>query len=442
MEEDTTPEIAPIRYQINRERRCERDALSGQLTTLKSLLRLDADGIGDREDLLDVLDKARQTIERYSITLRRESLGLDSPTAHVTPPNPDGFTFDLTAGGDGDDDDGDDDGEDDDDDGEDDDVAASIRLRSLSGSSSTPSSSWRSSSSTVSTTATSISPRDSLFSRRFAPSPVHVSPTPYLRRLREKEFGFGDAMGAFIEEEEDGDGTEEADEDASFERLSSILASLQQQAEAAVLSPAATVGGEEGGGRERDGAALLLDPASFWRDGAGGGDVSPSSTRTITCGGAPRSAPTTPGLATPTLASPRHSAVSLPAFSRPPSARPGAPDQQQQLLSPFSPIFPLSSCPPTPSLTRRRTAAARTTLEGEGGSDGGGGGTKWEDLEGLLAEFLEERGVFVKHHQQDVVFGWVWVYMLSGGLVWMAVGWLLGWGCRSCDEAAAACARS
>ena len=472
MEEDT-PEIAPIRYQINRERRCERDALSDQLTNLKSLLRLDADGIGDREDLLDVLDKARQTIERYSITLRRESLSLDSPAAHIAPPNPHGFVFDLTAGGDDDDDDdNDDDGDDggdgdggddsdggdggddgddggdggDGDDGDDGDnggggggVATGIRLRSLSGASSTPSSSWRSSSSTASTAATSISPRDSFFSRRFAPPPIHVSPTPsYLRRLRGEEFRFGDEMGAFIEEEEN---CEEADEDASFQRLSSILASLQQQAEAAVLSPATAVvavgGGEEDEGRVAEGdGATLLGPASFWRGGGGarGGDISPSSTRTITCGGAPRSAPSTPGLATPTLASPRRSAILLP---RPPSARLGMPDR---LLPQFSPASPPSSCPSTPNLTRRRTAAARPTSEGDGGG-GGGGTTKWEDLEGLLAEFLEERGLFVEHHQQDMAFRWVWVYVLSGGLVWTAVGWLLGWGCGPCDEAAA-CVRS
>ncbi|KAF8542494.1 hypothetical protein BDD12DRAFT_824566 [Trichophaea hybrida] len=145
------PEIAPIRYQINRERRCEREQLSEQLTTLKSLIRLDADGIGDREDLFDVLEKTRQNIERFSITLRRESLNLDVGCIDSRP-----FRFAMSGtGGRGGSVDGNE----------------GVRLRSFSGSSSTHSS-WRSSSSTISTTATSISPRDSLFSRRFAPSPV------------------------------------------------------------------------------------------------------------------------------------------------------------------------------------------------------------------------------------------------------------------------------
>jgi hypothetical protein len=407
---EDAPEIAPIRYQIDRERRCEREQLSEQLTTLKSLLRLEADGIGDREDLFDALEKTRQTIERFSITLRRESLNLDIGCTDVTPPHADPFDFEAPASPNPFDspcpapaeEEGSVDGN------------RNPRL-SFSGSSSTQSS-WRSSSSTISTTATSISPRDSLVSRRFAPSPVSVFPSPYLGRLREEEFRFGDEADGFVEEE--GDDAETPD--ASFERLSTILASLQRQAEAAVFSP--TIDEED-------------SPANFWGDG--GGDLSPTSTRTITCRRTVRSAPGTPGL-TPILTSLASSAVS-PAispshFPRPPlDAKLGVPDQ---LLPPFSPELPpnLSSCPATPGITRRRTG--KSVPESEEG-------TKWEDFEGILAEFLDERifGRYGEQQRQDVMFRWVWVYILSGGLVWAAVGWFLKWGCSACEGSSSACAQ-
>jgi hypothetical protein len=70
-------------------------------------------------------------------------------------------------------------------------------------------------------------------------------------------------------------------------------------------------------------------------------------------------------------------------------------------------------------------------------------GTKWEDFEGILAEFLDERifGRYGEQQRQDVMFRWVWVYILSGGLVWAAVGWFLKWGCSACEGSSSACAR-
>jgi hypothetical protein len=53
---------------------------------------------------------------------------------------------------------------------------------------------------------------------------------------------------------------------------------------------------------------------------------------------------------------------------------------------------------------------------------------KWEDLEGLLGELLEER----MGRQGDWVFGVVWVWMVSGGFLWWCVGMMLGWGCDTC----------
>ncbi|KAI5807775.1 hypothetical protein BZA77DRAFT_37046 [Pyronema omphalodes] len=249
-------------HQVQRERNLERETLTDSLTTLKSLLRLEADGIGDREDLLDELERARQTIERFSITLRRQTMMIST-----TPPNG-GFEVihgNLNGGG----------------------ITGlgglgglgglsgleeirsdlmngrreslrdSIRARSLSQSSSSKGS-WRSSASSVSTAPTSVSSRDSvggnrrdsLHNRRFT-----GSPSPYLSKLREEEFRFTDDVVVEEEEdmeardrfaevdlneqeevyEEDEEEVEEEEEedyhDESFERLSNILASLQKQAE-------------------------------------------------------------------------------------------------------------------------------------------------------------------------------------------------------------------
>lgn len=48
------------------------------------------------------------------------------------------------------------------------------------------------------------------------------------------------------------------------------------------------------------------------------------------------------------------------------------------------------------------------------------------ELEGLLTEFLEAR------EKVEMGFRWVWVYLLGGGIVWALVGWLLSWGCMEC----------
>jgi hypothetical protein len=51
------------------------------------------------------------------------------------------------------------------------------------------------------------------------------------------------------------------------------------------------------------------------------------------------------------------------------------------------------------------------------------------EIEGLLAEFLESR------ERAEVMFKWVWIYLLGGGIVWGVVGWVLGWGCTECSVA-------
>jgi hypothetical protein len=242
-----------VLQQLVRERHLDREALSEALTLLKSLLRLDQDGIGDQEDLVEVLEKTRQAIDRFSCSVRRDMLAdlddapgephaiytfkygpFELPDPFESPPSEE----DVCHG------------------------PSSESTRS----------SWHSSPSAVSTAATSVSPRDSILNRRFSARPF-ASPSPCPGRARSSTFGKGES--ALEEEDEvDPEGEVEQESDASFRRLSFILASLQRQAEAAVLSPrideeeeeAPSRGSGEAGGSEGNTKA----------------DASPSSTITVT----------------------------------------------------------------------------------------------------------------------------------------------------------------
>ena len=74
----------------------------------------------------------------------------------------------------------------------------------------------------------------------------------------------------------------------------------------------------------------------------------------------------------------------------------------------LSDVFDVPS--PTPSTPDRRNSLLPEGLE----------------IEGLLTEFLEVR------EKVEMGFRWVWVYLLGGGIVWALVGWLLSWGCVEC----------
>ncbi|KAI5815673.1 hypothetical protein BZA77DRAFT_354835 [Pyronema omphalodes] len=437
-------------HQVQRERNLERETLTDSLTTLKSLLRLEADGIGDREDLLDELERARQTIERFSITLRRQTMMIST-----TPPNG-GFEVihgNLNGGG----------------------ITGlgglgglgglsgleeirsdlmngrreslrdSIRARSLSQSSSSKGS-WRSSASSVSTAPTSVSSRDSvggnrrdsLHNRRFT-----GSPSPYLSKLREEEFRFTDDVVVEEEEdmeardrfaevdlneqeevyEEDEEEVEEEEEedyhDESFERLSNILASLQKQAETAISSPTVF--------DVAPSPSSSPTPSEFWGDGASATNHhvnhSTSPFDRIAC----RRVASTPGLRSQALAaltrkSPSPTPLDFNGITSHPRHRKSGSASPHV---PHSSTFPTTRVPsnpnqpPTPGVLKKRSSRPPSGIEMI---------KKWEDLEGLLGELLEER----MGRQGDWVFGVVWVWMVSGGFLWWCVGMMLGWGCDTC----------
>jgi hypothetical protein len=395
---DDLPDVTPVQQQLTRERNHEREQLSEQITILKSILRLDADGIGDGEVLVDVLEQTRTCLDRFSITVQREAINLDDhcvasqaaefePDATDAPPpccSPDGST----------------------------------RVRSLSGSSTR--SSWRSTPSTASTSATSVSPADSFPNHRFSSPPVFES--PYTSRFR--RFG-----GSEIEEGDEADEDEEDDEeedmdmdyeggpdvsDASFQRLSTILASLQRQAEASLCSPP-TIEEE-----------TPEDVASFWGSDGGmkGGDISPVPAKAVAHRRGSPSISSQPG--SPGLHNRKSLSFSLP---HPPGKR--ASWATGQLFSQFSPTVP-------PGHVRRRSGlggherqssrdSVRSSTEGK---------TTETELERTVMEFLEfiGRSNGGAAGEEDVMFRWVWIYMMGGGIVWLVVGWILGWGCNACGE--------
>lgn len=316
----------------------QRLQLAENLTTLKSLLRLDADGIcGTSTDLIHSLCATREAIEAFSCLLQPSpEIELSNPAITSSPPN----LFDERP-----------------------------RPPCSPSIASSTRSSWRCESA-ASTSATSISPRDSI-RRRCSP----VSPSP--SRCHDYE-----EYDSLVQ-----DDAYDADADESFIRLSSILASLQAQAEAAVGSPTA---GEE-------------EVRDFWATHDNENtDISPISTRTIRSA---LSIPNTPGLVTP-----RNGSISLPRLALP--------------LTPTRHSFSLSG-----GLVRRRTEKRDSEGEVVEGNE--------MDLERLVSEFLDER---LGRGEEDIMFRWVWMYLMGGGFVWWLVAWALQWGC-GCSGSADICVR-
>ncbi|KAI5776614.1 hypothetical protein EDC01DRAFT_775089 [Geopyxis carbonaria] len=311
---------------------------------VKSLLRLDADGIcGTSTDLVLSLAATREAIEAFSCLLEQQSSETELPNPTITSSPPDLFDHRPLPP-----------------------CSPSIASSSRS--------SWRCDSA-ASTSATSISPRDSIRRRC---SPVSPSPSPCLDY---------EEYDSLVQEE-----AYDADADESFMRLSSILASLQAQAEAAVGSPSA---GEE-------------EVRDFWAThDSENSDISPISTRTIRSA---LSIPNTPGLMTPGIMTPRNGSMSLPRLALP--------------LTPSRHSFSLSG-----GLIRRRTEKKDKEGEVIEGNE--------TDLERLVGEFLDER---LGRGEEELMFRWVWMYLMGGGIVWWLVAWALQWGC-SCANGGDLCVR-
>lgn len=396
MDEDTpqtnqvfsqTPE--DITQQTNRERQREREQLSDLVTSLKSLLRLDQDGIGNRHILLESLESTRQAIDRFSISVRRESflsdvfvtdrVACDSDSRannrissnirvnggvsdRISCDRVNGFratSDDFTATSD--------------DDRADDDDRATDSVRSPS-----TQSSWRSSISTAATSV-SMSSRDSILYRNFLSNQDERPEEPFSYRDDDNLSFTGSSAS---DDEEDS-------HDESFERLSSILASLQKQAETAVSTPAIT------------------HPDDSVPEVAGG--ITPT----------PHFFPSAAGISSKGSPAPAHDSAEhpLPTFS---------PTHRRS----FSPAPRSSPRGSVLGMVRRRSGMPldRKLVEIA---------NLERDLEGLLTEFLDERKMDEEAaggELQDILFKWVWIYMMGGGVVWLVVGMVLGWGCGTTCE--------
>lgn len=332
------------------------------------------------------------------------------------------------------------------------------------------------------TTATSMT--SARFSLDSLPSNWKHSPNGRLSTsprysLLKKPFAFVEDVEE-EEEEQDEINPLEVEEDTiqtdiAFQRLSMLLAGLQAQAEAAVFSPTSSL--------RQPGA---LDPPIEVEEElseemlfSGMSRPTPPSTATTTNHDMGFNA-SSPGLA-PSF----HRTSSLPFIAPRPSRRTSKiiinnnQDATDPFTVPFSPRIPLSpmvppsmsvsspppvvlppkfELPPTPppTLRKRPTGLDLTPLKSRIPSAVSSPApyqksvvtsaspspalltrhnsylVKDTDLEGLLNEFLEITQMRNREGMYDVMFRCVWIYLLGGGFVWTAVGWMLGWGCREC----------
>jgi hypothetical protein len=196
----------------------------------------------------------------------------------------------------------------------------------------------------------------------------------------------------------DEDGDDDGDDDDAFVRLSTLLAGLQAQAEAAVSSrfvvsaPSTPLPSEDG---EKGGGGCTLQRAA--------------------------------SLPYPILApAPRGRRVGTVAIAKGEegSSAVDGRDDDDGMLAPSVlkgrektwpslsvSVSPREMPPSTPLFERKNSGIPSKEME----------------IEGLLSEFLESRD------KVEVMFRWVWMYLLGGGVVWWAVGLALGWGCGQCD---------
>lgn len=284
-----------------------------------------------------------------------------------------------------------------------------------------------------------------------------------------KKFTFVAGVGEVEEEEqveEQVESTEAEEEetiqnDVAFQRLSMILAGLQAQAEAAVSSPTTPL--------RQPGALdpfIEIDEPNQDEEMLlpGMSRSTSSSIATITDNSIGFS---TSGPSTPRLTASFHRSSTLPFIAQRPSRRNSRIiTDRDDLLDPFTippsprmPPSPMKSSasttsqppvldlPPTPPATlRKRPVGLDLPLPRSGISTGlsspaalsrrGSYLVTDSDLESLLNEFLDITQIRNREGAYDAMFRLVWIYLLGGGVVWAAVGLVLGWGCRECSCAA------
>lgn len=272
------------------------------------------------------------------------------------------------------------------------------------------------------------------------------------------------------EDEDDEDESEEEAEvaeetpDESFHRLSSILASLQAQAEAAVGTSA------HGEASEYDNTESEGEPEEhsdetnrFWNGFVDEQLIIPRAPPNTLTNRYRRRTHSTPSTPTKRL----HSYFGVESGDVTPR-KTRRTDVPENLPEDFTeePKTGIVLCPTPPNkmfkqphqrshsmaLVHRRKPDTTTFLipqsqyqllgkekrvEGTQGSDGLELTTassqppeEW-DLERAVAEMLEG----MRDNTQNAIFEYVWVWLLGGGVVWTMVGWALGWGCTTCEQA-------
>ncbi|KAH0613597.1 uncharacterized protein H6S33_005483 [Morchella sextelata] len=368
-----------------------RESLVQNLTGLKSLLRLNADGIGDDEDLATLLSSTRLALDRFEGDLlgNQHIIREDVITPDTLPPSS------MTS--------------------------QRFSLDSLS-------STWQSTPNSLLFT----SPRDSL----------------------SRKFGFMESVKDIQESAEQEEEEEAGQNDVAFQRLSMLLAGLQAQAEAAVGSPAgplrqfgalkppAEIKDEEEDEEFGRGATLSsMSPSA-----------NPSmATTTSSTIGFNTSCPGTPRLAT----SFHRSSSSVPLVSLRHSRKNSRIiiDKDGDTFGiPLSPMIPVSTAskshtfelPPTPPPTLRKRPIGLDLAPPKSGissslpspavlSRHNSYLVTDTDLETLLSDFLEQTQIRNIEGAYDIMFTRIWAYLFGSGIVWAIVGWLLGWGCSECN---------
>ena len=232
-----------------------------------------------------------------------------------------------------------------------------------------------------------------------------------------QSFSYDDEDVSFSDQDLDDDGADD-DHDESFQRLSSILASLQKQAEAAVSTPAIT---------HPDGSA----PEVASEIGAAPRTVSDVAGDIVGATAKAALAELRGSMRSPT---PTLQMLAGLAISRRNSPAPKS-DCSEYPLQAFSPTHRRSFSPAPRSSARSSVLGMVRRRSGMPSERKSVEFTNLEkDLEGLLTEFLDDRLDAELDGERDTMFRWVWVYMLGGGIVWLVVGLFLGLGCTSCAE--------
>ncbi|KAH8151977.1 uncharacterized protein LAJ45_03970 [Morchella importuna] len=369
-----------------------RESLVQNLTGLKSLLRLNADGIGDDEDLATLLSSTRLALDRFEGDLlgNQHIIREDVITPDTLPPSS------MTS--------------------------QRFSLDSLS-------STWQSTPNSLLFT----SPRDSL----------------------SRKFGFMESVKDIQESAEQEEEEEEAGQnDVAFQRLSMLLAGLQAQAEAAVGSPTGPL--RQFGALKPPAEIKEEEEDEEFGRGATLSRTSPSAnpsmaTTTSSAIGFNTSCPGTPRLAT----SFHRSSSSVPLVSLRHSRKNSRViiDKDGDTFGiPLSPMIPVSTAskphtfelPPTPPPTLRKRPIGLDLAPPKSGissslpspavlSRHNSYLVTDTDLETLLSDFLEQTQIRNIEGAYDIMFTRIWAYLFGSGIVWAIIGWLLGWGCSECN---------